>query len=358
MSNLYVMDGDGSQVRQLCFDQDHNFHPVVLPSGQVLYHRWDYTGICHIFLRQLMTMNPDGTRQRALYGSNSWYPNALFFPQPIPGQQNELLCVLSGYHGPHRMGQLVIVDPSRGWEESQGIVQRLSGRADPIVPLVRDDLVGGDWPKFLHPFPLSDTYFLVSASLGPKQPWNIFLVDRFDNLVLLYECPGYALLEPTPAAPRPVPPVIPDQTDMTRSDATVYINDVYSGPGLAGVPRGTIKRLRILAYHFGYRGLAGSDKVGYGGPWDVMRIVGTTSVAGDGSASFRVPANTPLAIQTLDEKGMAVQLMRSWFTAMPGEQVSCVGCHESPKEVGTSLAQPRRSHPTSVRALVWSTAWF
>jgi len=42
---------------------------------------------------------------------------------------------------------------------------------------------------------------------------------------------------------------------------------------------------------------------------------------------FRVPANTPVA----------VQLMRSWFTAMPGEVVSCVGCHESPAE-----ATPRR----------------
>jgi formylglycine-generating enzyme required for sulfatase activity len=41
-----------------------------------------------------------------------------------------------------------------------------------------------------------------------------------------------------------------------------------------------------------------------------------------------VPANTPLALQPLDGQGKAVQLMRSWFTAMPGENVSCVGCHE------------------------------
>ena len=57
------MDADGSHVRQLCFDQDHNYHPTVLSSGQVLYQRWDYTGISHIYLRQLMTMNPDGTSQ-------------------------------------------------------------------------------------------------------------------------------------------------------------------------------------------------------------------------------------------------------------------------------------------------------
>jgi len=48
---------------------------------------------------------------------------------------------------------------------------------------------------------------------------------------------------------------------------------------------------------------------------------------------FSVPANTPLSVQPLDEKGKAIQLMRSWFTAMPGETVSCVGCHEKPRHI-------------------------
>jgi formylglycine-generating enzyme required for sulfatase activity len=51
-------------------------------------------------------------------------------------------------------------------------------------------------------------------------------------------------------------------------------------------------------------------------------------VCEDGSARFRVPAYTPIALQPLDAEGKAVQLMRSWITAMPGETVSCVGCHE------------------------------
>jgi len=127
VSNLYLMNADGSGVRQLCFDQDHDFHPVVLANGQVLYHRWDYTGINHIFLRQLMVMNPDGTGQRAVYGSGSWFPNALYFPKPLPGESSRLLCILSGYHGVHRMGQLVLLDTSRGWREADGMVARISG---------------------------------------------------------------------------------------------------------------------------------------------------------------------------------------------------------------------------------------
>jgi hypothetical protein len=42
-----------------------------------------------------------------------------------------------------------------------------------------------------------------------------------------------------------------------------------------------------------------------------------------------IPPNTPLAIQPLDDQGQALQLMRTWFVGMPGENQSCTGCHES-----------------------------
>jgi formylglycine-generating enzyme required for sulfatase activity len=63
-----------------------------------------------------------------------------------------------------------------------------------------------------------------------------------------------------------------------------------------------------------------------------MRILGTVPLETDGSAFFRVPANTPIALQPLDAEGQAVQLMRSWFSVMPGEKSSCIGCHERPSD--------------------------
>jgi len=351
VSNLYLISADGTGVRQLCFDQDHNFHPVVLGNGQVLYHRWDYTGPSHIFLRQLMVMNPDGTGQRAVYGTNSWYPNSLYFPRPLPGSSTRLVTILSGYHGVHRMGQLVLLDTSRGWYGADGLVLRISGRGDPIEPKIADNLVDDDLPLFLHPYPLSEKHFLVSCWPGGNEPWGLYLADVFDNLVLIYQEPGYAILEPIPLVPRERPPAVPDRVELARDDAVVYLHDVYVGPGLKDVPRGTVKSLRLVAYHFGYRGLAGPDKIGCGGPWEVMRILGTVPVESDGSASFRVPANTPLAVQALDAEGKAVQLMRSWFTAMPGEKLSCVGCHEEPADAGhvlpatAALRPPREITP-------------
>lgn len=332
VSNLYLMDAQGANVRQICFDQDHNFHPVVLSDGQVLYHRWDYTGINHIYLRQLMLMNPDGTGQRAVYGSSSWFPNSLYFPRPVPGAPQKLVAILSGYHGVHRMGQLVVIDRARGWQEGEGLT-RISGRGLPIQRKVVDNLVDQDWPRFVHPYALSEKYFLVAAQLSPRSNWGIYLADIFDNLVLLREEPGCALLEPMPLAARPKPPVIASQVDLTRDDAEVYLHDVYFGRAMNGVPRGVVKSLRVIAYDFGYPGLAGPDRIGYGGPWEVMRILGTVPVESDGSAFFRAPARTPLTVQALDADGQAVQLMRSWFAAQPGERVSCIGCHTRPTDV-------------------------
>jgi hypothetical protein len=36
-------------------------------------------------------------------------------------------------------------------------------------------------------------------------------------------------------------PVIPDRVNLASAEATVFITDLHSGPGLAGVPRGTVK---------------------------------------------------------------------------------------------------------------------
>ena len=330
--SIYVMNADGSGMRQLCFDQDLDLHPAVLPNGQVIYSRWDYTGIMHIYVRLLMVMNPDGSSQRAVYGSNSYYPNALYFPQAVPGTRNKMVAILSGYHGVNRMGELVLLDTSQGWHEAQGIVQRIAHRNEPPVPVIRDRLVDNSWPKFLHPRPLSEKYFLAAAQLSNNAPWGIYLVDVFDNVLPLCFDGKFDFFEPIPVTSRPKPPSIPSRVDTSRDDAVVYLHDVYAGPGLDGVPRGSVKRLRIVAYHFGYPGMAGPDKIGRGGPWEAMRILGTVPVNEDGSVVFRVPANTPITIQPLDERGRALQLMRSWYTAMPGEKTSCVGCHEHPKD--------------------------
>ncbi|MCX6904175.1 MAG: SUMF1/EgtB/PvdO family nonheme iron enzyme, partial [Verrucomicrobia bacterium] len=234
-----------------------------------------------------------------------------------------------GHHGVPRMGELVLFDPAKGRHEAAGAVQRIPGYAQPVEPVILDQLVRTSWPKFLHPYPLSSKYFLVSMQMRPNSLWGIYLVDVFDNYALVHEQAGQALLEPVPFRATTHPPVIPDKVKPESRDALVYLSDIYSGGGMRGVPRGTVKKLRIYEPHYAYPKMGGHISIGVDGPWDVHRIVGTVPVNEDGSVNFKVPANTPLAVQPLDEEGRALQLMRSWFTAMPGEVLSCTGCHES-----------------------------
>ncbi len=339
VANLYRMDADGENIRQLCFDQEHNWCPTVLPTGRVLYLRWEYTDTPHSHDRVLFSMNPDGTGQMEYYGSNSYWPNSNFYARPIPGHPTRFVGIVGGHHGVPRMGELVLFDSARGRREAGGAIQRIPGHGRPVESvtddryessLIADNLVDGSWPKFLHPYPLSEKYFLVSCQPTSGSHWGVYLVDVYDNMLLLKEEPGQVLFEPVPFRPAPTPPVIPDRVDETRSDALVYLSDVYHGDGLKGIPRGTVKSLRLLSYHYLFPGMGGPQGVvGMEGPWDIKRIVGTVPVEEDGSAVFRIPANTPIAVQPLDSEGKAVQLMRSWFTGMPGEVVSCAGCHES-----------------------------
>jgi len=324
----YKMDADGKNVTQLCFDQDQNYCPTVTNDGRAMYLRWEYTDIPHVWGRYLFTMNPDGTGQREFYGSGDYWPNGIFYARPIPHHPTKVVGIVTGHHV-GRVGELVVFDPALGRRATDGVVQRIPGRGQKVEPLIEDRLTMDSWPKFLHPYPLSENYFLVSCKPGPNDLWGIYLADVFDNVLLVNELEGYALLEPIPLQKRATPPVIPDRVVPGARTAVVYLENVYEGPGLKGVPRGSVKKLRLFTYHFVYQKLAGiNHRVGADGPWEPKRVLGTVPVEEDGSAMFHVPANVPISIQPLDADGRALQLMRSWTTAMPGEIVSCVGCHE------------------------------
>ena len=72
--------------------------------------------------------------------------------------------------------------------------------------------------------------------------------------------------------------------------------------------------------------------------------LGVVPVEDDGSVYCEAPVGKALYFQLLDEQGLAVQSMRSATYVHPGEQLSCVGCHEDKWK-----AQPTNSRPTALR---------
>ncbi|HOD81876.1 MAG: Formylglycine-generating sulfatase enzyme [Planctomycetes bacterium ADurb.Bin126] len=328
VANLHVMDANGKNIRRLCFEQDNDWCPVMMDNGRVLFLRWEYTDSAHYFSRVLFHMNPDGTDQKAFYGSNSYWPNSLFYARPVPGSNTKFVGIVTGHHGVRRMGELVLFDAGMGRFEADGAVQRIPGYGKKVEAITKDTLVDGSWPKFLHPYPLSEKYHLASMLPAGNGRWGIYLVDVFDNLVLLKDVAGYSLYEPVPVRKTPKPFIVADKVDPKLKDAFMYMTDIYAGPGLKDVPRGKVKALRVYKYEYSLRNVGGHYDLGMEGPWDAHIILGTVPLEADGSVMFRIPANTPVAFQPIDAEGKALQLMRSWTVGMPGEVVSCVGCHE------------------------------
>lgn len=352
VGNMVLYTPQSKNLRRLTFDQDANWNPVIMNNGRVMYTRWEYTDLTHYYTRIVMNMNPDGTEQKALYGSGSMFPNSTFDVQPLPGYASAFVGIISGHHGVARSGRLILFDPAKARKGAASMLQEIPHRNRPIVEEVKDRLVDGVWPQFIKPSPLNDTYFLVAAKLDKNDLWGIYLVDKFDNVTCLHKMEGEGYISPIAVRKTVTPPAIPDRVKLDDKQATVFIQDIYEGEGLKGIPRGTVKSLRLHAYEYAYvQTQSDHNWHGIQSGWDIKRMLGTVPVEEDGSVIFKIPANTPVSIQPLDKDGVAVQWMRSWLTGQPGEIVSCVGCHEDqnqiviPKRVIASQKAPHALTP-------------
>lgn len=382
VSNLYTCDGDGRYMRRLTFDQVHTNYPTVMHDGRILYTRWDYNDRGQLFPQGLFQMHPDGTGQAEFYGNNSWFPTTLIHARDIPG--SPLIAAIATGHHTFQAGQLVLVDPRRGRQENKG-VQLIAPPRD--TKAVRVDHYGQHGALFQYPWPLSETEFVLSyhplgyegqaggrvdaygrvSGVNPATTprFAIYWMDIHGNRELLAADRDTSCNQPVPLAARMPPPARPSEVDYSLDSGTYYVQDIYAGPGLDGVERGVVKRLRVIALEYRAAGIgqnrndgpAGSALVSTpiaidNGSWDVKRIIGDADIHDDGSAYFVAPARTPLYFQALDENGQAVQTMRSWSTLQPGEAASCVGCHEhkntAPTVAAGSLPSALRDKPQSL----------
>ena len=361
VSNLYTCGRDGRFLRRLTFDQVHDNYPTVMPDGRIVFTRWEYQDRGQLFVQGLFQMNPDGTSQTEFYANNSWFPTSLLHARGIPGTQ-KVVAIFSGHHT-RQVGKLGIVDPARGRQENAG-TQLIAPIRE--TPAERIDYYGQDGELFQYPYPiranhdspLQEFEFVVGYTpLGwSRSPtlFKLYWIDIKGRRELLTADPNLSCGQPVPLAVRSRPLVRPNLVDYSKSTGTCYLQDIHVGPGLAGIARGTIKKLRVIALDYRAAGVGWNYNAGPAGDalactpvaigngsWDVKTVLGDAIVHPDGSAFFTVPARTPFYVQAIDSRGYAVQTMRSWTTLQPGENASCVGCHESKNS--TPIAGPRPS---------------
>ncbi len=371
VSNLYRCTQDGKDILRLTFDQVHLNFPTVTEDGRILYTRWEYNDRSQMYPQPLFQMAQDGTQQTAVYGENSWFPTTIIHARGIPGS-GKIFAVATGHHS-RQPGDLILIDPSKGRQEAEGVTLIAPVRPTRSVTV---DALGQDGDLFAYPYPIDEKSMIVMYNpvgwqmIGGKRHeeratgFGIYWMDIDGRRELLASRLGLSCGRPVPLRARPRPATRPSMVNLKKPAGTFYVQDVYVGEAMAGVPRGTVKTLRVIGLDYRLAGIGANGNGGPGGgamistpvsvgngAWDPKILIGDAPVHADGSVFFTADARAPVYFMLLDEKGRMVQTMRSWTTLQPGENASCVGCHEPKNSVPLASARPTRALAAGAKPL-------
>jgi hypothetical protein len=387
---LHSMKPDGTDQVRISFHETNERYPSVDNDGRLIYMRWDYIDRDFSAAHNLWVCNPDGRDPRSPHGNypepnvvgdrprdgRGDRPFAEYFMRAVPGSQ-KYLAIASTHHAPP-YGIPILIDPTVRDDNKVSQVKVIVPQGLPFpsecgsythrglyqgISFVR---IKNDCAYF-DPWPLSETFYL--APWGPieggrgglqeeytKVPMKLYLLDAFGNRELLSDCNlagGGYYLAARPLRPRPSPPVIPTATFQgeraglpEHKRATIMVLDVRRADR-PWPPEIKVKRLRIVQVFPRPWASPNVEKpfTGWSEGGICRASLGTVPVEEDGSVYCEAPVNKGLLFQLLDDKGMAVQTMRSLTYVHPGEQLSCVGCHEDKWEA----VRPPAALPLALR---------
>ncbi len=332
---MYSMESDGNDIICISFHETHEWHPSVDNDGMLVYTRWDYvdrdTNIAH----HIWTSFPDGRSPRSFHGnyparrdSRPWMEMSI---RAIPGSHRYVAA--TGSHHGNAFGSLIMIDPRLEDDLAMSQLTRLT----PDTPFPEAEAKPiRDYMRYGTPWPLSEDDYLCVYD-GQAKNRGIYWIDRFGNRELLYRDPSISCLSPIPLRRRHKPPVVPSGTVQTARDIekaggkvpqeTITIVNIYDSD--FAWPEGSkVAALRIIQALPKTTPPPNQPRIGVANQTNARAVLGTVPVEPDGSAYFEAPVGKAIYFQALDERGMAIQSMRSATYVHPGEQMTCLGCHE------------------------------
>jgi hypothetical protein len=394
---LYRMEPDGSGIKRLSYANVSEWDPAMMRDGRIIWTRTEYLDKGANFGHTLWAIRPDGSHPELVFGNDT--PYCYGHARQMPGSQ-EIVCTLIS-HGDHQ-GPIALIDLKRGPYETASITN--------ITPDTRPqyEMDRSHHETFRDPEPVSRDHVLVSHNPGQRDHWGLYVIDRFGNRELLYLDPAISCKKPSPLQIRTRPPVLPEAFDpiLARQGLGQFtVQDVYEGLGdavarsrarylqvsqevpstldrlpdgqycsdhppfgdfyaapvylLKGPPHTYTTRstnaLQPHSFRAGSAALAGDGlaTVTERGGWPsyvAKAVLGTVPIAADGSVNFTAPAGKVLYFQLLDADFNELQRMRSVIQLQPGEQRSCVGCHED--RVRPPALRPSQAFTQAGQALV------
>ena len=367
---LHGMPADGSDIATLSFHETNEWQPSVANDGRLVYTRWDYVDRDSDIAHHPWVTTPDGCDARSIHGN--FPPNGGRQLRPwmemdlhaIPGS-TKFVATAAPHHG-QAYGSFVLLDP--GVKDDDGMAQLKR-----ITPEVRFPESEGGAQAYGTAWPLSEDFYLcvyagntakakgppkkkkqdVNAATPPRpadleagtvetpdlgqQTYGIYLLDGFGNRELLYRDDTIGCRDPIPLRARPTPPVLAPQThgtllanaktDRAPEPGIVTVINVYDSK--LPWPKNTrIAALRIIQLFPKATPQVDNPRIGIAAQSLCRGVLGTVPVEQDGSARFYCPPGKALYFQALDGDGLAVQSMRSDTYVQPGQQLTCLGCHD------------------------------
>jgi hypothetical protein len=329
---MHVMDADGSNIERVSFNMSDDFDPFVKADGRIIFTRWDHHGTVNRF--PLFFTNPDGHGSFTFFSPHS---NAMFFhPREMP--DGSVISIRSdevnGDEGPI----VLIKDFSTAGEPMpDGAVVNLTPHISMSEPF--------ETGAFKYPHALPDGRIIAAFSprFGTFVDSNDVIIDEVEpdfglytmdsngkNLTLLYNDPDMNELDAVVVVPRSIPPVIPSQLNKTETTGILTVESVYfrqSGDGQE-IPDQRIQEAKnVMVIEAIPRSTGDRDEIGVT-EFEQKRILGVAPIQADGSFSIEVPANTPFSFNVLDSLGRSIVSKRNWVTVRPGEHFEkCSGCH-------------------------------
>ncbi len=357
---MFSIKPDGSDMITIDYHETNEFHPSVDNRGRLVYTRWDYVDRDHSAAHHMWHCYPDGRDPRSYHANYALplstvkkqnYPRGLhlrpwaeFNCRAVPGIQNRFTATAGPHHG-QAFGSLVLIDIGIPDDNRMSQVKRIT----PAVRFPEAETGTRHWKDMAYgtAWPFSEDFYLCNYKDG------ICVLDAMGNRELLCRSLiGLRLLDPIPLRARPKPPIIPTATfqgerlALEHPPATICVMNVYITDEYGKLPeKAKIKQLRVVQVLPKATPRANNPRIGFGNQSLARIPLGAVPVEEDGSVYFTAPVGRAIYFQLLDERGMAVQSMRSVTYVHPGEQMSCTGCHEdkwvSPKVTATPLALRR-----------------
>lgn len=269
---LHVMNGDGSNIHQVSFNQSHDRDPTVLANGRIMWTRWDDAPPGQKGMH-LYSANPDGTDLQLLYGANSHATGTtadgqnnatIEFVKTHEMADGRILALVRPYTYPNVNdwgGDLVIIDTNDYVENTQPAVAG-SGFAGPAQTRATSNAVltvPGPSPggRFYDGFPLWDgtgriivswtQCRLLDTSVTPNTVlpctapnlaapnaqsappvFSLWMFDPTTNTLqpIMQPTDGIMITDVVAAQPRTLPAEIVDQEPGLTLDQDMYDNGV------------------------------------------------------------------------------------------------------------------------------------